>query len=321
MDNALAAWQHYLSAQTDCRPATVAEYVADVQRFIVWIAGDLPQCRPVDVSMLDAKAYRQFLLDTGRAPATINRSLVSLNLFFDAVGRKGDNPFRGLERIAQREAAPKALTRHEWNAVRRAAEHVARRDQGLALALVSLIRYAGPRVAEVAALQLSDLVISPRRGLLIIRQAKGLKHREVPLIQEARDALQPYLAHRQTLADHWYQKALLRKQPPPVWACWPQGHLFLGQRGPLTPRGIRDIVAQIGVAAKVEDPLHPHALRHTFATALLDPPAYGSDRPPATLPAVQALLGHSDLNTTAIYTRASHADLARMMGEPDQSGQ
>ena len=320
MDAALTAWQQRLSTQTDCSPTTIAEYVGDVRRFIAWITIDVPTCRPADVSILDAKAYRQFLFDAGRAPATINRALVSLTLFFDTTGRSSDNPFRGLQRIEQVEVAPKALTRQEWNAVRRAAEQPALRDHGLALAIVSLIRYAGPRVGEVAALHLGDLALSPRRGLLTIRRGKGLKHREVPLIQEVRDALQPYLAHRQTLAHHWHQKSLLRKEPSPAWAQWPQGHFFLGQRGPLTERGIRDIVAAIGLAAKLEDALHPHALRHTFATALLDPHAYGIDRPPATLPAVQVLLGHSDLNATAVYTRASHADLARMMGERDETG-
>lgn len=317
MDHALAAWQQHLTEQTDRTGATVAEYVGDARRFIAWISRDLPSCRPADVTVLDAKAYRHFLLAAGRAPATINRALISLTLFFDAAGRSYDNPFRRLERVAHVEAAPTSLTRSDWNAVRRAAAHAASRDHGLALAIVGLMRYAGPRVAEVAALQLGDVVLSPRRGLLIIRRGKGLKHREVPLIEDARDALDAYLAHRRTLADHWHQKALVRKQPPPLWAQWPDGHLFLGQRGPLTERGMRDLVATIGVAAKLDAPLHPHALRHTFATALLDPAAYGSDRLPATLPAVQALLGHSDLNATAVYTRASQADLARMMGERD----
>ena len=52
-----------------------------------------------------------------------------------------------------------------------------------------------------------------------------------------------------------------------------------------------------------------------MAKALLDPSAYGIDRPPAPMTAVQELLGHADISTTAIYTRASHADLARIIGE------
>lgn len=315
MQAALASWQQHLSTATDRDPATVAEYVADVRRFIAFISAELPNCTPGDITLGDAKAYREALLAAGRAPSTINRALVSLTLFFDVAGRDVDNPFRHIERVDQVTHAPKALSRTAWNAVRRAAEQSATRDHGLVLALISLMRYAGPRVAEVAALQLADVVLSPRRGVLIIRRGKGLKQREVPLIQDVRDALQPYLRHRRTLTDHWRTKAASRGQAAPAWARWPEGHLFLGQRGPLTERGIRDIVAGVGVAAKLDQSFHPHALRHTFATALLDPQAYGLDRPPATLPAVQALLGHSDLNATAIYTRASQADLARMLGE------
>ncbi len=115
MDAALAAWQQHLTAQTDCASATVTEYVGDVQRFIRWITLDLPHCSPADITMRDANAYRQRLLDADRAPATINRALTSLTLFFDAAGRRRDNPFRHVERVAQVVTAPNALTRQDWH--------------------------------------------------------------------------------------------------------------------------------------------------------------------------------------------------------------
>ncbi len=210
--------------------------------------------------------------------------------------------------------APQALTRTEWNAVRRAAEGRAARDGGLALALACLIRHAGPRVGEVAALQLPDVQVGARRGTLTIRRGKGLKHRAVPLVLEAREPLQAHLDHRRRLAERWARRGGTGGEAPP-WAAWPDGHLFLGQRGPLTERGLREIVAALGMAAKLADPLGPHDLRHTFAKALLDPAAYGLDRPSAPITAVQELLGHADIATTALYTRASAADLARIMGE------
>jgi len=95
------------------------------------------------------------------------------------------------------------------------------------------------------------------------------------------------------------------------WSTCPDGHLFLGKLGPLTERGIREIVVKLGQAAKLASPLGPHDLRHTFAKSLLDPAAYG---PPIPLPAIQQLLGHADITTTTIYTRVSADDLARMMG-------
>lgn len=96
---------------------------------------------------------------------------------------------------------------------------------------------------------------------------------------------------------------MVRSETTPPWSLWPNGHLFLGQREPLTERGIRKIIAKLGQAAKLSSPLGPHDLRHTFAKSLLDPTAYGLDRPPIPLPAIQQLLGHADIATTTIYTR------------------
>lgn len=107
-----------------------------------------------------------------------------------------------------------------------------------------------------------------------------------------------------------------RQEAVASWSTWPDGHLFLGQRGPLTEQGIREIIARLGQTAKLPSPLGPHDLRHTFARSLLDLAAYGLDRPPMPLSAIQQLLGHADIATTTIYTRVSADDLARMMGMP-----
>jgi site-specific recombinase XerD len=269
-----------------------------------------PGLKATEVTSTDAKTYRDHLLAKRYAPTTINRAQISLMLFFDTI--EGTNPFRKLTMIEIVEPAPVALSKIEWNAVRRCAEAAARRDHSLALA--TLFRYAGPRVSEVAALQIPDVQVSARRGLLIIRRGKGLKHREIPLVQEAREPLDAYFTYREPLAERWCERAALRGETVASWSRWPDGHLFLGQRGPLAERGIREIIAKLGQAAKLPSPLGPHDLRHTFAKALLDPAAYGLDRPPLPLPAIQQLLGHADIATTTIYTRVSADDLARMMG-------
>jgi site-specific recombinase XerD len=315
METQIAYWHEELTRQTGLNQATITEYVRDASQFAAWLQTRGLRAHSTAVTVQEAKHYRDYLLDLGRAPATVNRALVSLALFLDATGRQMDNPFRKIDRVEQVERPPRALSYGVWCAVEQAADQMVAVDHGLALALVCLMRYAGPRVGEVAALQLLDVQISSRRGLLIIRRGKGLKHREVPLIVDVRDPVQEYLRYRRHLAERWQQKAHTWGHPFPVWAQWPDGHLFLGQRGPLTERGIREIVAKVGQAAKLEEPLSPHALRHTFAKALLDPAAYHLDRPPATITAVQDLLGHADIATTAIYTRASTEDIARMMGE------
>ncbi len=308
----IAAWQETLKERPDLSAKTIVLYTQDARRFATWLQQEHPGLKATEVTPTDAKTYRDHLLAKRYAPTTINRALISLMLFFDTLA--GTNPFRHLTMIEIVEPAPRALSKTEWNAVRRCAEQAARRDHGLALALSTLFRYAGPRVSEVAALQIPDVQMSARRGLLIIRRGKGLKHREIPLVQEARDPLGAYFTYREQLTEHWRERAVLRGETVAAWSCWPDGHLFLGQRGPLAERGIREIIAKLGHAAKLTSPLGPHDLRHTFAKALLDPAAYGLDRPPMPLPAIQQLLGHADIATTTIYTRVSADDLARMMG-------
>ena len=308
----IATWQEKLNLRPDLAAKTIILYTQDARRFATWVQQEHPGLKATEVTPTDAKTYRDHLLAKRYAPTTINRALISLTLFFDTI--EGTNPFRNVTMIDIVEPAPVALSKTEWNAVRRCAEQAARRDHGLAFALATLFRYAGPRVSEVAALQIPDVQISARRGLLIIRRGKGLKHREIPLVQEARDPLDAYFNHREQVAEHWRELAKIQGEAGADWSRWPDGHLFLGQRGPLAVRGIREIIAKLGQAAKLSSPLGPHDLRHTFAKSLLDPAAYGLDRPPMPLPAIQQLLGHADITTTTIYTRVTASDLARMMG-------
>jgi site-specific recombinase XerD len=312
----IASWQKTLKERPDLSAKTVALYTQDARRFATWVQHEHPGLTVTEVTSTDAKAYRDYLLSRRYAPTTINRALISLMLFFDVLD--GTNPFRKLSMIEIVEPAPVALSKTEWNAVRRSAEAAARRDHGLALALATLFRYAGPRVSEVAALQIPDVQVGARRGLLVIRRGKGLKHREIPLVQEAREPLSAYFTYREQLAEQWRERARVRGEAVAAWSRWPDGHLFLGQRGPLAERGIREIIAKLGLAAKLTSPLGPHDLRHTFAKALLDPVAYGLDRPPMPLPAIQQLLGHADIATTTIYTRVSADDLVRMMGTSEE---
>jgi len=317
MWNEIASWQEQLNLRPDLAAKTTALYTQDTRRFATWLQQEHSGLKATEVTSTDAKTYRDYLLAKRYAPTTINRALISLMLFFDTI--EGTNPFRNLTMIDIVEPAPVALSKTEWNAVRRCAEQAARRDHGLSFALAMLFRYAGPRVSEVASLRIPDVQISARRGLLIIRRGKGLKHREVPLVQEAREPLDAYFIHRQHLAERWRERGYVKGEAVASWSTWPDGHLFLGQRGPLTERGIREIIAKLGQAAKLPSLLGPHDLRHTFAKSLLDPIAYGLDHPALPLPAIQHLLGHADIATTTIYTRVSADDLARMMGQSETS--
>jgi len=252
MWNEIAAWQETLAHRPDLSAKTIALYThQDARRFATWLQSEHPGLKATEVTPIGAKTYCDHLLAKRFAPTTINRALISLMLFFDTID--GTNPFRHLTMSDIVEPAPVALSKMEWNAVRRCAEQAARRDHGLAFALAALFRYAGPRVSEVAALQIPDVQVGVRRGLLIIRRGKGLKHREIPLVQEARELLDAYNIWLNTGVSgrRSGEKQLL----PGVG--FPDGHLFLGKLGPLAERGIREIIAKLGQAAKLSSPLGP----------------------------------------------------------------
>ncbi len=109
MHVALTRWQETLTCQTGLGPTTIAEYMRDARAFLVWLlevgwTGDMAA-----LTTQEARDYRDHLLRLGRAPATVNRALVSLALFLDAAGRRDANPFRRIDRVDSVLQAPKAL--------------------------------------------------------------------------------------------------------------------------------------------------------------------------------------------------------------------
>jgi site-specific recombinase XerD len=147
------------------------------------------------------------------------------------------------------------------------------------LAIMHLLRHTGVGVGELCNLRLSDIRISERKGSVLVR-GKGDKERTVALNHDVREAVEAYLAVRPAAADD---------------------HLFLGQRGePLQTDGVQLIVRKLAKRAGLEK-VTPHVLRHSFAKHVLDA---GED-----LATVSRLLGHERLETTAIYTEPTAADL------------
>jgi len=282
----------------DASPHTVAAYRRDVSAFFTRLAEQIGQEVPlVEVTPFDVQKYRDHLVALGRKPATVNRRLAALRAFFAwavKTERMASNPAAEVKGVRQARRVPKALNAQEVYKLQRTAAAQrqlaeakagkgnvtptvvnARRDE----ALLNLLLYTGLRVGEVAALRVEDVVLNERSGKVIVRSGKGRKYREVPLHREARRALAAYLE--------------VRPQE--------QGEsLFLGQRGSLGPRGIQMRLAALGGAAGLE--VTPHVLRHTFGTRLLR-------EADADLVTVAALLGHSSVATTAIYTLPSEADL------------
>ena len=151
-------------------------------------------------------------------------------------------------------------------------------------AMLELLYASGLRVSELVALPLA--AVDPRLGIVRVR-GKGGKERIVPVGQRAQAALETYLRGART--------ALLRSRQ--------NRDLFVTHRGRrMTRQGFWKLLVRYAAAAGLRD-VHPHTLRHSFATHLLE---RGAD-----LRAVQAMLGHADIATTQIYTHLSAANASR----------
>jgi integrase/recombinase XerC len=185
-----------------------------------------------------------------------------------------------------RERGPLGLTAAEVHGLLRAAGEsshgLARRNY----ALVQLMLQTGLRVGEVAALRRSDIVLRDRAGTVRVRNGKGLKEREVPLNATARRAL----------------RQLLEQEP----TAPPEAAVFRSGRNAAMPiRSMQNAIAALVRRARLaRSDVTAHSLRHTFALAWLR-------QHPGQLIELSQLLGHVSLDTTAVYTRASAADLAR----------
>jgi site-specific recombinase XerD len=271
---------------------TVKAYNRDVGAFALWWVRNTGQeFSPQVVDPRDIREYRGYLMRQRRAPATINRKLIALRRFFHWAKREGmavDNPFEVLESVLvkqQKDTAPRWLDRREQLALLRA---VRKKGHTRDLAIIQTLLGTGLRISELAALKVSNLEISERKGWLYVWEGKGGKARDIPLDKATRQDLANYLKERQLALSAGTKKDTER--------------LFLGQRGPLSEKGIDYLVGKYVYQAQLEH-CTCHTLRHTFAKNLVD---VGTP-----LDQVATLLGHESLDTTRVYTRPSKRDLER----------
>jgi integrase/recombinase XerC len=271
--------EEFARSLTAAAPSTVEAYGRDLAAFVTW-AERLGLDSPGDVQRTTIRRYLAYLATRGFARRTIARRASALRRYFGWARRVGavtNDPTTGLSAPRGEARLPRVLHPDELRSLLDAScspgPGGARdlRDT----ALLELLYGSGLRVAEAAALDVDDLEL-PRGRVRV--WGKGDKQRVVPVSEPAADALRRWLADgRRELATE----------------ASPAAALFLNLRGRrMTPRDARRVLDRRAMA-----PTHPHALRHTFATHLLDG---GAD-----LRVVQELLGHADLATTQRYTHVS----------------
>jgi len=281
------AWQveDFGASLTDASPATVRAYVHDVAAMAAF-AERLGHAGPADVTRRDLRRWVAQQATRDLARATIARRVAAVRRYYAWLHRRGVvavDPTVGLRAPAGGSRLPRVLRQDELDvlldappaAVDDDEPHRRVRDD----AVLELLYGSGLRVAEVCGLRTADVDLV---GGTVRVLGKRSRWRQVPLTPRAVEAL----------AD-WLDRGRAALAGPET----PDDMVFLNLRGrALSPRDCRRIVDR-----RAAEPTHPHALRHTFATHLLDG---GAD-----LRAVQELLGHSDLSTTQRYTHVSASRL------------
>ena len=257
-------------------PRTVDAYRRDLAALTAYLR------KPVaDATVAELELYTAQLRADGLAGTTIARRTAAARSFFrhqQLLGARDDNPAAGVALPRRERSLPRTLSPGEAERLIDAAagtEPRAFRDQ----ALIELLYGAGLRVSEAMGLEKAGVDLDDR---LVRVVGKGGKERVVPIGRHAAEALRRYLARGRPFLD-------TRHRP----------ELFLNARGgPLTRAGAFLILRKVAEKAGLDPQrVHPHLLRHSFATHLLEG---GAD-----LRSVQEMLGHADLSTTELYTHVT----------------
>lgn len=311
-DPALEHFVRYLTAERNASTHTVANYLMDLRQFIalIWGADARPPFRWQEVDKFAGRRYLMSFQKAGSQPATTRRKLSSLRSFFRFLVREEyvkSSPLGGLALPKKSRKLPEVLSVDE---VRRLLEAPLRaqpedaKDRAWATcaqwrdtAILETIYSTGMRLAELTGMR--DEQIDLLSGVVRVR-GKGKKERLCPLGRPATKALHRYIEERDGVLAAWGRKG----RPPAV---------FLNKHGgPLTPRSVERMMKKYLLAAGLNAERSPHALRHSFATHLLDA---GAD-----LRSVQELLGHASLSTTQIYTHVARERMKELHAQHHPRG-
>ncbi|MHB8380439.1 MAG: tyrosine-type recombinase/integrase [Acidimicrobiales bacterium] len=287
-DRASARWNLEGYADTlraaDRAPATQRAYLSDARAFVAWAKGRNTR-GPDAITKKDLRDYLVFMTERGDARTSIVRRRASLRSYFAWLVERGHLTTSPAARLL----APRPSRPLPKLVVREQLDNLLEDDWGddewatLDRAVCEVLYGAGLRVSELCGLDLVSVDFS--QGLLLVL-GKGRKERVVPLHRKGLDALRLWI-------DDGREYVARADSPPEA--------LFLNRRARrLGPRDVRRILDHRVARGHV----HPHALRHTYATHLVEG---GAD-----LRVVQELLGHENLTTTQIYTHVSKSRLQKV---------
>ncbi|MFD1466312.1 tyrosine recombinase XerC [Lapidilactobacillus mulanensis] len=280
----LEEFSRYLIVERHYSELTKIAYLDDINEFTDFLEqnGGLKSYR--DVQRYEVETYLADLTQKKLARSSISRKISALRSFYRFLENHKlvvQNPFTSIQIKGQAKTLPRFFYEKEMDALFLAVqgdEPLTQRNR----ALLELFYATGMRVSEVSQLTIGQLDLDMQ---IVLVHGKGNKDRYVPFGHHAKNALTQYLADG---------RVKLMNGKTPVQ----HDYVFVNQLGKqITSRGIAYVLDQVIKKSSLTSDIHPHMLRHTFATQMLN---HGAD-----LRTVQELLGHASLSTTQIYTHVT----------------
>jgi integrase/recombinase XerC len=317
MKQSIERFLEYLRSVRNASPHTILNYRKDLEQFLGYMTP--PGMEAPELGKINHQMIREFvghLHETGLEKSSVARKLAALRSFFKSCVREGllkENPARLVPTPKLPKRIPAVLSAEEMSgfldqlAGAQNPDETRKKKRGFAAAsgmpprarmdlqdslllsrdraILELLYAAGLRVSELTGLNLEDM---DQKELVVRVTGKGRKERVVPYGAKADEALRQYWPVREKLL-HANRSNTTKMNPEAIFLN------YMGSR--LTQRSVGRIVKKYVKLVNINWDLHPHSLRHAFATHLL---ADGAD-----LRVIQELLGHQSLSTTQKYTHAS----------------
>lgn len=287
MEELINRFEKYLRVEKNFSLHTVKNYIQDITNFLEY----MKQNKITKVSQIsydNVRSYLSYLYTRNLSKNSVSRNLSAVRTFFKWLFKEGkieDNPMLLVTSPKKDKKLPTYLNYEDIEKILKIPDintALGKRDS----AILEMLYSTGIRVGELVSIKLSDISF---HNCMISVFGKGSKERNVLFGDILYSKLKLYI-------DAGRNELLKNKQSE---------FLFLNHHGnPLTERGIEDILNRVIRKGDLDFSIHPHMLRHTFATHMLD---NGAD-----LKVVQELLGHENLSTTQVYTHVSNERLRRV---------